>query len=328
MKQLRAVILGDFANYLSYFTYGALEGAIRCGVWTRPVYLFNQTLDKIESQIDFMKPHFILMHCVFNRFPPGGNLKTHPHYREQVFDLLRKIKKKYGTKIIYHMGDARTEPRYSYDISDFIDFALINHNLTKKFSDIWKIPCFHWPYMCLYQCTISDQDSKFKCVLAFTGLLGDNEHHFSRNQFIQKLRDKLNIKIFPNQETGNTRFQTADLASSAKAVLGYQMGKNIPLYLDVRPWQYIGAGALYFHDKCDAMDYFFEDNKHYVSYERDDIDSFMEKYNYYIDKYPGKGNKIRGEGFLYCQKHHSTKERIQSVLNLLRDKEYFLEYLK
>ena len=128
------------------------------------------------------------------------------------------------------------------------------------------------------------------------------------------------IKTFPTKETGNTRFQTAELASSANTVLGVQMGKNIKGYQDVRPFQYIGAGALYFHDKHESMDMFFDDKKHYVSYEANNTSDLIEKYNYYMND-RREYMKIRINGFNFCQKHHSTKQRVENIFRYFEGKE-------
>jgi len=182
MKQLRVIGLGDYANYYSYFTYGILEGAIRCGAWFRPVHLFQQ-LDDVIRQIDFFKPHIIVAHCIFNR---------RPHKREDVFQILRDFRKRYDTKVYYHMGDARAEPRYPHDISDFVDGALVNNLELEKWGGIWGIPCIHWPYMALYQKEIAEVDARFVHKVVFTGSLGAGEgHHAARTDFFEKLRSKV-----------------------------------------------------------------------------------------------------------------------------------------
>lgn len=310
MKQLRVAILGDYDNYLSYFTYGALEGAIRAGMWVRPVPLFGHDLSVIEDQIRWFKPHILLCHCIFNR---------RPHNRENVIAMLRRIKNS-GVVIFYHLGDARTNPRYPYDISDFVSAALVNSNMLDHLSNIWKVPCYKWPYACLYQKEIVDKDDRFSCAVAFTGSLSNDNSsvHYPRTVFINKLSKTLQVKIFPTPETGNTRFQTAELSASADMVLGCQM-TDIDGYLDVRPYQYIGSGALYLHDKCPQMDEVFVDDNHYVNegeylaYNKDDPKFIKGLYKMYIIDYPKMGKAVREKGFKYCQSKHSTKQRMEKV---------------
>lgn len=300
MKQYRFVILGNVQNYYSAFIYGSLEGAIRCGAWAKTVQLVDRDVKHIREEIEFMKPHFIIAHMIF------GPL------RRDVLQMLHDFRRKYGTKVIYHMGDARETPRYPYPIDEWVDLGLVNHGEYERFSNIWRIPCIHWPYMCFYQKDIVDFDSRYACDMAFTGDLTESSHHGPRRNFIHNIKNMIRIKVFPTPETGNTRFQTAELSSSAKAVLGMQMGTDISLYQDVRPFQYCGAGALYFHDQCENIDIFLEPGVHYVPYKRNDAKSLKEQY----DKFtlPEFRDKIRRQAFEYCQKHHSTKERIESII--------------
>ena len=303
MRPYRFVILGNIQNYYSHFLYGALEGSIRCGAWSKTVQLINRSVNDIRNEIDFMKPDFIIGHMFF------GPL------RQDVLQMLSEFRKKYNTKILYHMGDARNQPRYPHPIDQWVDLGLVNHGDYQKFSNIWRIPTIHWPYFALYQKEIADYDPMYDCNMAFTGDLDSSKHHGPRGRFIQQIRNLIDIKVFPTPQTGNTRFQTAELSSSAKGVLGMQMGTNIPLYQDVRPFQYCGAGALYFHDQCDSMDTFFEPYEHYIPYDRDNARHLKEQYEKYAIKDPKEGQRIRGKAFDYTQRYHSTKERMQSVIN-------------
>jgi hypothetical protein len=315
-RQLRIVCLGNFTGYYSAFLYGTLEGSIRCGAWFRQVQLIGQSLNEIYEQIMWFKPHILFCHMIFNKAP---------HNREEVFSILRKIKK-VGVKIAYSAGDARMSPRFPHDISDIVDLGLLNSRMINHYEGIWNIPCIHWPYPCFYQNNIADTDTQFKHDVVFTGDLDLGRHHGPRTNFINKLKSKVSLVTYPTPTSGNTRFQTAELSSSCNVMLGFQMGLDVPGYLDVRPFQYIGAGALYFHDKCEEMDLLFKDGFHYVSFKRDDINDFMDKYSYYVIKKPEEGNKIRKQGFKYCQKFHSTKERVQGVIDYFNGKKYTLKY--
>ena len=52
----------------------------------------------------------------------------------------------------------------------------------------------------------------------------------------------------------------------------------------------------------------------------DDVDDFLRKWNHYIVKHPEKGNEIRLEGFNFCQSYHSSKERMQFVIDIASGK--------
>ena len=309
-KILRIATLGDYVDYYSHFLYGTMEGAIRCGAWFRPIALFGTSLDKIKEQVDFFKPNILLCHCIFNR---------HPHNREEVLGMLKMLRKKYGTKVFYHAGDARTQPRYPQDISDFVDVCLVNHLELKQLEEIWKVKCYNWPYACLHQYRISDVDPDMVQDLVFTGSLSDVNHHAPRAAFIKHLSQKVKVKVYPDDRIGNSRFFTDVVSASAKAVLGFQMGCDINGYVDVRPFQYIGAGALYIQDKHNNMDYFFQEGQHYAGFERDNIESFCEVYQRYVVDYPYEGEAIRKQGFKYAQSVHSTKVRMEKVIQIYQN---------
>jgi hypothetical protein len=239
--------------------------------------------------------------------------------------MLKGFRKKYGTKVIYHMGDARDKPRFNGPINNCVDLALVNRS-GNQFSKIWKIPTIHWPYMCFYQKEIADYDEQYACGMAFTGSLDGGQHHKPRKDFINGLKG-VGIKLFPTRDTGNTRFLTAELSSSANSVLGMQMGEQIEGYQDVRPFQYIGAGALYFHDHHNNMDLFFDDKIHYVGYNRNDKNDITSKHKHYTEN-KEKAQKIRQQGFDFCQKHHSSKQRVENILRYFDGKELLPIYKK
>lgn len=305
-KQKRVVVLGNIQNYYSHFLYGALEGSILNGAWAKTVQLIGRSIKDIREEIDFIKPNYLLFHMAF------GPL------RMDVLHYFTEIRKKYGTKVMYHCGDARSTPRYPHDISQFVDLGLVNHGEYENFSEIWNIPTLHWPYFAFNQHDIVDVDPRFEGGLAFTGDLLASKHHGPRRNFIQGIKNILPMRLYPTPETGNTRFLTAELSSSADGVLGMQMGTNIDLYQDVRPFQYCGAGSLYFHDQCEAMDIFFEPYVHYIPYKRDNPRDLKEKFNEWSKN---KSGKIRREGFEFCQRHHSSKQRIKSVFNYFEGKD-------
>lgn len=318
MKQYRVAIIGKWESYLSYFLMGAIQGVFENGGIARPISIEKNSPNEIWDQINFFKPHLVLIHTVFDNQP----------HREQLFKILEKVKNR-GAMVGYHCGDARPTPRYAADISSFMSFALVNHWPLIDSYKVWNIPCYHWPYMALSQEELAQPLSMYKSELAFAGSLANNIHHAPRARFISQLTSVSNplvrIKTFPTPESGNTRFQTPELSISAQGVLGLQMGLDMPGYQDVRPFQFIGAGALYFHDKHPNMDMFFKDGKHYVSFKRDDAKDFYEKWKRYAQNQE-ESMKIRLAGFKYCQRYHSSKERMRQIFNILEDKEYSIKY--
>lgn len=316
--KLRVVTLGDFHNYYSYFLAGSSEGAVLNGAWHYSIALFGQTLDNIKKQLDFFKPQIVLCHCIFNQ---------RPHNRDEVFTLLRWIRNKLKAFVFYHMGDARSEPRYPHDISDIVDAVLLNRR-DMSWEKIWKVQCYHWPYMALDQDEISLPLPSHKWDVVFTGSLNPGEgHHRSRSELVEKLKQgTVKVKTFPDTEFGNTRFMTPEISSSSNIILGTQMGGDISGYLDVRPFQYSGAGALYFHDKHPNMDMFFEDGVHYVSYKNSA--DFFGKHKYYTEN-KDDAKKIRESAFKFSQRWHSSKVRMKYVIDVALGKDPEpLNYLK
>lgn len=310
MNVLRVVCLGDYTKYYSYFLYGAMEGTIRCGHLFRPISIFDTDRGLIEAQIDFFKPNILLTHCIFNTKPED--------FRNWIFKLLSDVRRKYGTMVFYHMGDAREKPRYPQDISSIVDCGLVNQTNLEHWSSIWKVPCIHWPYACLYQKEIADVEDRFRHDIVFTGGLAKElcHHHSQRSDFVEKLKvSGLDVKVYPDDVIGNSRFFTPAISSSAKAVLGFQMGEDRPGYVDVRPYQYIGAGALFFQNRHQNIDSVFQDGTHYVGF-----DGSIEDFKYQFKKYALTefGNSIRQQGFMFCQTYHSYKQRMEDVIDFYK----------
>lgn len=315
---LRIACLGDYENRFSYFTFGVMQGAFYNNAWFRPISI-TDTLVSIQKQIEYFRPHIIFCHQIFGHF----------HDIEEMKGMLEFVKTKYNIRIALHEGDPKSEPRYSFDISKYVDLGLINHREVEKYSEIWKIPCIHWPYFCLVQ----DKPLPLKVGtdVIFTGIYSKREEdhvHYGRYEFIEEIKKKLNVKIYPNEEYSNTRFLTPKIARSTNIVLGIQLSTKIKGFIDTRPFQYIGAGALYFHDDYDSIKQFFREGSHYVGYKSKDINSFIDGYNYYIYENPKLGNHIRDNGFEYCQNNHNSKQRVQQVINFfLEGKDYDTRYL-
>lgn len=304
---IRIACLGDWSRYFSYFLAGSMEGAILNGCLFRPIDI-RQT-GKIWSNIAEFRPQILLTHCIFGaEFNPP-----------EVHNYLEKARRKIGTKVFYHAGDARTMPRYANPIDRFVDGCLVNQtgNL-QKFSNIWKVPTYHWPYGCFAQKEIAESVPNFAHNLVFTGRLNSNMSgiHGQRTQFIERVKKKLPIFIFPNEEYPDTKLLTAEIAASAKAILGVCAGYQIIGYMDVRPYQYPGAGGFLLQRKYSKIEEVFENGKHLVWFDNDNPDEFIAIYNQWMAK-PADIQKIRQQGFEFCQKYHSMKRRIEDVINIV-----------
>lgn len=327
MKQLRIATIGDFQKWFSYYLMGITQGSILNGHLHYSIPI-RQSVRDIEAQINYYKPHIIFGHMLFSENLTFMNGEDYPiselHY------IIRKMKRKWGIKVIAQEGDAKAEPRLPQPISDLIDLCLVNSKRYPRFSEVYQVPCIHWPYFALNQETISEKERRFRQHVVFTGNVTkriEGHLHHGRHEFLEKLNNRVRLKIFPDAHTGNTRFCSAAIAASANAVLGIQHGFHVDGYLDTRPFQFCGAGGLYFHSDCDAIKQFFIPNYHYVPYEHMNADSFMEQYNRYMRDYK-RANLIRQQAFEYTQKYHTAKHRIQMALDALEGKELSKIYIK
>jgi len=320
-KQYRIATLGLSRTWFSYFQMGVSQGAFLNGHLHKLISL-EQKIEYLEQELNYFKPHLVFCHAIFSE-----SLKDHNGEileREALHETLAKQRHKWGFKVIYQEGDAKKHPRFPFVTTELIDLCLINSALYKSYEGILKVPCIHWPYFALNQEDITIPDNLYKHSIVFTGNTsprGPSHLHYGRAEFLDKLGKKIGLKLFPDSVVGNTRFCSQEIAAGTSVVLGINQGFDVPGYLDTRPWQYIGAGGLFFIDPSPAMDLFFEPNVHYVPYIRHDIDDVVEKHRYYMSENREAGNKIRAEGFAYVQAHHTSKHRVQMVIDIIEGKQ-------
>jgi hypothetical protein len=328
LKQLRICTIGDFQSWFSYYLMGTIQGSILNGHLHYSIPI-RQKSDHIQQQLDYYKPHIIFGHMLFAEKLTDTLGNDLP--REELHYVIVKAKKKWGSKVIMQEGDAKNDPRYPYPVNSLVDLCLVNSRRYEHFSNVYQVPCIHWPYFALNQETLSTGDNLFRHKVIFAGNVsarGKSHLHAGRSEFIGRLSKQVDIKIFPDDNVGNTRFCSADLAVSCNAVLGIQHGLHVDGYVDTRPFQYCGAGGLYFHSNCFGINQFFKPDYHYVPYDHMDADSFMAQYNrYMVDDREG-ANKIRAQAFEYTQKHHTDKHRIKMALDALEGKELQKIYLE
>lgn len=281
----------------------------------------RQTPQQIEEQLNFFKPAVLFCHMIFSENLVDSNNKAYE--REKLHEVIAKMRNKWRTKVCYQEGDAKGRPRFPHPVIELVDLGMINSQLTDTYKALMGVPCIHFPYFALNQNEIDIPDNMFGAQMTFAGntSVRNSEHlHYGRHEFIEKLKEKLEMKVYPNAHIGNSKFCTNQISVSSSGILGIHQGHGIPGYLDTRPWMYCGSGALYFHDRAPAMDLFFEDGVHYVSYDRFNPDSVYDKYMYYMRDNREEATKIRKEAFYYCQKYHTAKHRVEAVLNILDGK--------
>lgn len=303
------MILGNVQLGYSWFVLGATEGAYLNGCWVKTVDIKANTFSFIRDHIYWFRPDVILTHITFHK------AVDQIHGTTKLLQLLSDVRSQLKTRVCYHMGDARTSPRFANNISDSFDLGLVNNfvpDVLENFSRIWGIPCIWWPYACLQQRAIAGVVSHLRCGLAFTGNLGGGELYQARTDFIKALQKKMEIQVFETQGGNDLRYLTPELSASADGILSLPADTDVSGYIDVRPFQYGGAGALLFQRWSDSLNKVFSED-HMVKFEGYDPDIVLDLYDKYSKDREGNIEK-RQAVFDYVQLEHSYKRRIHDVL--------------
>lgn len=304
-RPLRSVLIGDVDHYPSEYAFGVNQAMTLRGHWHTTVNI-RQDIGTISKRVREMQPDVIWGHMLL--WAPGSESGN------KTVDLLclcEEWKAKAGTRVLLHDGDARTDTRFPTDISTAVDLALCNHKAPRR---IWNIPTLHWPYFAFYQREIAEPVPEFACDLAFAGRLDGGGIYQARTELVLGLQAKLGdrLKIFPSAEQPHTLFRTPELAASAGAVLGYGRPDRNG-WLDVRVFQYPGAGAVLIHDDVGG---FLTPWEHYVPYTSGSIEEALDRAEHcaHGDWVPTQMQKIRQQAFRYVQQHHSCLNRVAEAL--------------
>lgn len=234
-----------------------------------------------------------------------------------VLQMYREVNKAVGTKFIHTLNDARKSDRYMGDISDFVYMAFVgNRDCLDVCRKAWKIPVHLSPYssLCYDEIAKPVKDLAFE-VPVFTGSPGT---HKDRKRFIQKLQSIMEIKTFHTQSGNDLRNRTPELSASAKCILGLCTGYDVDLYIDVRPFQYLGTGAFMIMRKFRNMDEIIPDDLYisFDSYSDNDAYFVKEQFEYWKDK---DTTKIRKKAFDFIQQNHSCEIRIGEEIRLIQE---------
>lgn len=312
----KIVILGNTGNNIdkaySWFCLTLSQGLKLNG---HEVVGFDYKSHSIEQIRDFLfdyKPDILFTH-----------LTMHGHHDKftmmEVFDNLRSL---FGTIIIHTLSDARTEPRYSGDISHAFDMALIStYKNINKFQKYWNIPIHYWPYSSLTY----NSRGKYKKELDFGKPVfpGNPGSHKDRANFIQKLQSNMDVKVIKTKSKDDIRGRTLDFSASNPCVLclstRYEMNNG---FTDVRKYQFGGAGAIMICRPHDIASKIIPDNLWFPFYSYDNRG--VEQVKEYWDKIKKMGdnekNKMKQKVFDFIQKYHSSKVRMQQTIELIEGK--------
>ncbi len=304
---MKAVILGNTKLGYSWFYLTYKQGLQLNGVDVYDIDYKSNSLGDIKDKLIAMKPDIVFTHLSFHyNLRPVAN----------VLQMQRDVIKKTGTKFIHVTMDARSDDRYMGDISDAFYMAFVgNFTMLERGKDAWKIPAYYSPYSSLVYSRMAKpvKDLSFQQPV-FTGSPGI---HPDRHSFIQRLGNIIPIKTFQTQSSDDLRNRTLELSASAKCILGLCTGYDIDGYIDVRPFQYLGAGACMIMRKFKNMDDMMPDSLYYpiTSYGPDGVSQAVEHYHRILKE---NTSEMQGAAFGYIQRFHSCKVRVAEILDHIK----------
>lgn len=301
---MKVVIYGNTRLAYSWFFQTFKQGL---ELNNHQVYLLDYRSNppnKAYGVLARINPDVVFTHLTFHN-------KIYP--RDQVLNMYQDCRKRLGTKIVHVIMDAREEPRYNGNISRAFDCALLSQTKNlKKFSNYWKIPVYFHPYCSLtyYQMAPIVGSLQFKEAV-FTG---NPDAHEDRVAFLAQLTKLMPIRTFITQSQNDLRHRTPELSSSAWAILGLCTGYDIDGYIDVRPFQYLGAGAVMISRKFKGMDDIIPPDLYYSFNSYSSVGAEFVKECYNKKCYQKSNIEMRHRAFNYMQQNHSSKVRLKAIM--------------
>lgn len=271
----------------------------------------SHSIDKIHDFLIKHKFDILFTHLTF-----------HGHHKvEKILEIFDEVRSCFDTKIIHTMQDARPEPRYKGDVSFAFDLALVGQKQNiDKFSRSWNIPVYYWPYSSMTYDRMSKYNKRYDFgVPVFPG---NPDSHQDRKEFLRKLDSIMKIRILRTKSGVDIREKNLEFSRSTPCVLGLCTRYDWPLYgyFEVRPWQYLGAGACMiirpykdFHKVVDQ--------KYYYSIDSYSMQAAHQVRDHWHRIQKDKNTiKLRQEVFDFIQKYHSSKVRMQQTIEVIEGK--------
>lgn len=302
-RPLRSAMLANPA-YLSSYVLGVAQAMGQLGHWHREVSVLDD-LDRVTRQLEEMRPDIIWTHTV----PWVPREASAPGWA--FLDLLASWRKR-GARVLLHDGDPRAATRHPVRLSASFDVALCNHSLPRP---EWGLSVYRWPYAAMAQREIGEPVDALRCGLLFAGIVRKDDSLYSpRSDLLAALRERMGDSLTVRTGAVNDRMQVADVAASARAVIGFGR-PEIPGWIDTRCFQYPGAGGVLLHD--DASE-FLTPGVHFVEFSRGA--TAAETAARVIDAFTAIGHEereMRQRAFDHVQAHHTWRHRVTDVLQLL-----------
>jgi len=304
---MKIAILGNTQLNYSWFVLTHKHGLRQNGHKVIEINYKTTPLDQIYNRLVSEKPRYVFTHLTFHQ---------HIHPAPVIMNVYKKVTNACGAKFVHTLADARHEPRWSEDISGAFHMAFINQTKNlEKFQNYWKIPVVFSPYCALTQGKLSNpvKELTFNNQLIFTGSPGA---HAPRVKFLNRVKQIMPLVYLQTQSANDLRHRTPELSVSAKAILSACIGYDITHYNEVRPWQYLGAGACLIHKKFKGEDDLIPDDL-YLEYKSPEDVKGQFEIACKEDTMP-----MRRKAFEFIQKHHSSKIRMHNVIECLEDRQY------
>lgn len=291
-------------SYLSSYVLGVAQAMGQLGHWHREVSVLDDP-DRIARQLEEMRPDILWTHTI--PWVPRGAPSPGWLLLEQLAAWRRR-----GARVVLHDGDPRTATRYPHDLGQSMDLALCNHSLP-RFE--WRIPAVRWPYAAMAQRHIGEPVDGLRCGLLFAGIVRQDDGLYAgRSEVLGQLRARLGEQLTIRTATVNDRMQAADVAASARAVLGFGR-PEVPGWTDTRIFQYPGAGGVLLHD--DAAEFLIPGG-HFVPFRREataeaTASAIAEAWS----TVGHEEGELRARAFEHIQAHHTWRHRVVQALGLL-----------
>lgn len=289
-------------RYLSVYGLGVAQAMGMLGHWHRTVDIFG-SLDDVSRQVAEMSPDVIWTHMAL--WPPNGALSS-----DQILGILAHWKWR-GAGVFLHDGDPRDRDVLT-DVASAFSIALVNRSVDTPVYG--GIPNLRWPYAAMSQKVMAEPVPEWDCDLLFAGILREGALYGERTQLVGELTkvlgDRMKI-VSPGTGQINNRMLTADVAASARAVLGFGR-PEVPGWVDTRVFQWPGAGGVLVHD--DAGE-FLEAEKHYFKFDRG-LSPWQtaESVIRCVEWAKTEGKVVRERAFRYIQANHTWVQRVEQAL--------------
>lgn len=309
---MKAVILGNTKLNYSWFVKTYRQGLRRNDVDVYGIDYKSNPLMVVKQQLLDIKPDMVFTHLTFH---------AHINPIESVLQMYREVHKKVGTIFCHTCNDARWHDRYMGSVEGAYQVAFVgSYPLAENCQKAWNIPVYFMPYSSLCY----DEMAKPNPALAyanpvFTGSPNAHAQGWADNRakFIADLQGVMGIEIFKTQSANDLRKQSHELSASARCILGLCVGYEIPGYMDVRPFQYLGSGACMIMRKYPNMEHVVPDELYYPIHGYDNSDVLKVK-ALYEEIWKTDTMPMRKRAFDYIQTYHSCKVRMAEVLDIVR----------